>query len=59
MAKNFKVMNRWFTSVPSGTIPNKMFFHVSTSMSLETNCENKWYCDDGYPLKTKSIYESL
>ena len=36
-----------------------MYFHVATSMSVDSNCENRWYCDDGYPLKTKSIYESL
>ena len=31
LAKNFAVCDRWFSSVPGSTIPNRLFAHCATS----------------------------
>lgn len=50
-------MNRWFSSVPGPTDPNKMFFHAATSLGNTEPCLD-WYCN-GYPIHVKTIYENL
>lgn len=49
--------DRWFSPIPTNTDPNKYFYHCATSLGNTGNCSG-WYCS-GYPMVTKTIYESL
>lgn len=57
LAREFRVYDRWFCSVPTCTDPNKYFYHAGTSGGNVGNCVG-WYCS-GYPIKADTIYEDL
>ena len=62
LARNFVVCDRWFSSVPGPTWPNRFFLHAGTANGLldtpETPAQlasNFW----GSPYKMRSIFENL
>lgn len=62
LAKAYAVCDRWFSSVPTQTFPNRSFVHAATSSGYVTNFwstgPHEW--DVGYLLnKTPTIYNRL
>lgn len=55
LAMNFAVFDRWFSSVPSSTQPNRLFVHSTTSNGLLSN--NEVILLKGMPQRT--IYEDV
>lgn len=55
LAMNFAVFDRWFSSVPGSTQPNRLFVHSTTSHGLLTNDEDTLI--SGLPQRT--IYEDV
>ncbi len=62
LAQNFVVCDRWFSSLPGPTWPNRFFLHAATANGLldtpETAAQlasNFW----GSPYRMRSIFESL
>ena len=48
LAKSFAVYDAWFCAVPTQTIPNRSFFHASTSWGMVVNEPyEKWILNDG------------
>lgn len=50
LAKQYAVCDRWFSSMPGPTWPNRLFFHAGTSRGMETSLPNlasmkKWGLD--------------
>lgn len=55
LAKAYAVCDRWFSSVPTQTFPNRSFVHAATSSGYVTN-----FWDYGYLLnQTATIYNRL
>jgi phospholipase C len=62
LAKHYAVCDRWFSSVPTQTFPNRSFVHAATSSGYVTNFwktgPHEW--DIGYLLnKTPTVYNRL
>jgi len=62
LAQHYAVCDRWFSSVPTQTFPNRSFVHAATSSGYVTNFwktgPHEW--DIGYLLnKTPTIYNRL
>lgn len=55
LAMNFAIFDRWFSSVPGSTQPNRLFVHSATSNGLLTNDEDRLI--EGLPQRT--IYEDV
>ncbi|KAG9145009.1 hypothetical protein Leryth_023190 [Lithospermum erythrorhizon] len=55
LVKEYGVCDRWFSSVPSLTQPNRLFIHSATSNGTVVNDTNELI--QGFPQKT--IFESL
>ncbi|XP_057498193.1 LOW QUALITY PROTEIN: non-specific phospholipase C3-like [Actinidia eriantha] len=55
LVSEFAVCDRWFSSIPSLTQPNRLYVHSATSYGATTN-DNKMLVQ-GYPQKT--IFESV
>ncbi|XVF42777.1 hypothetical protein PTKIN_Ptkin01aG0392000 [Pterospermum kingtungense] len=55
LAQNFAICDRWFSSVPASTQPNRLFVHSATSHGATSNDTIKLI--EGFPQKT--IFESL
>nr|GMD34868.1 non-specific phospholipase C3-like [Ipomoea batatas] len=55
LVKEFAVCDRWFSSIPTLTQPNRLFIHSATSYGATAN-DTKMLIE-GYPQKT--IFESL
>jgi len=53
LASEFTVFDNWFASLPSLTIPNKVFSHAATSNGNVWNCDF-WYCS-GWPINAETI----
>lgn len=50
LAKEFAVYDAWFCSVPTQTLPNRSFFHASTSSGFVVNEEyQKWPLQNNAP----------
>ncbi|ETO91736.1 MAG: phosphoesterase family protein [Candidatus Xenolissoclinum pacificiensis L6] len=52
LARNFAVSDRWFSSVPTQTLPNRAFLHSGTSEGHVNNSDN-------YIFDEKTIFEVL
>lgn len=50
LARAFAVSDRWFSSVPTQTNPNRAFFHCGTSLGREKN--NNLHADEHFPTDT-------
>ena len=57
LAQEFKVCNRWFSSVPGPTDPNKFFLHAAQTQGQNSNCPYI-FCE-GYPLNVTTIFENM
>ncbi|KAH9617397.1 hypothetical protein KSS87_018889 [Heliosperma pusillum] len=55
LVSQFAVCDRWFSSAPAATHPNRLYIHSATSHGLTTNDSSK--LDLGLPQKT--IFDSL
>ncbi|OVA02926.1 Phosphoesterase [Macleaya cordata] len=55
LVSEFALFDRWFSSVPAETQPNRLFVHSATSHGAITNDTKKLI--EGYPQKT--IFESM
>ena len=55
LVSEFAVCDRWFSSIPSLTQPNRLYVHSATSYGATTN-DTKMLVE-GYPQKT--IFESV
>lgn len=55
LAQEFAVFDRWFSSLPGPTQPNRLFVYSATSHGATNH--NKWDLAKGYPQKT--IFDSL
>jgi phospholipase C len=58
LAQNFVSCDRWFSSVPGPTGPNRLFIHTATSGGYTGSL---WLAEDGLnpPQEMKTIFESL
>lgn len=59
LARNFKVCNRWFSSLPACTIPNKLFYHASTSNGVLVNPKPELSTLLYYPIVANTIEENM
>ncbi|KRW99876.1 hypothetical protein PPERSA_10995 [Pseudocohnilembus persalinus] len=59
LAKNFKVCDRWFSSLPSCTIPNKLFYHAATSNGVLVNPRPSLSTLLNYPIVADTIEENM
>ena len=50
LAREYAVSDRWFSSVPSQTNPNRAFFHCGTSLGREKN--SNLHADEHFPTDT-------
>lgn len=55
LAQEFAIFDRWFSSIPGPTQPNRLFVYSATSYGATSN--DKWNMAKGYPQKT--IFDSL
>ncbi|XP_040379779.1 non-specific phospholipase C6-like [Oryza brachyantha] len=55
LATNFAVFDRWFSSIPGPTQPNRLFLYSATSHGAVAH--DKWNLLRGYPQRT--IFDSL
>lgn len=55
LANEFAVLDRWFSSVPASTQPNRFYIHSATSHGASSNVRKDLI--DGFPQKT--IFDSL
>ena len=62
LARNFVVCDRWFSSVPGPTWPNRFFFHAATANGLLDTPETPAQLRStffGSPYRMRSIFENL
>jgi phospholipase C len=62
LAREFAVCDRWFSSMPGPTWPNRFFLHAATSGGLDrspTGLETVRSQFGGYEFENGSIYEAL
>ncbi len=62
LARNFVVCDRWFSSVPGPTWPNRFFFHAATANGLLDTPETAGQLRStffGSPYRMRSIFENL
>lgn len=57
LVKEFAVCDRWFSSLPGPTQPNRLFVHSATSHGMTNHDNIKEKIIEGFP--QKSIFESL
>ncbi|ONK60595.1 uncharacterized protein A4U43_C08F20270 [Asparagus officinalis] len=55
LSQEFATFDRWFSSLPGPTQPNRLFVYSATSHGATSH--NKWHLAKGYPQKT--IFDSL
>jgi phospholipase C len=61
LAEEFTVFNRWYSSAPTSTFPNKWFLYSASSGNTNVNppFDTIEWLKKGYPLKIPSIFDSL
>jgi phospholipase C len=63
LATEFAVCDRWFSSLPGPTWPNRFFLHGATSHGLDdsptTEQMAKWEALDGFRFENGSIFQAL
>jgi phospholipase C len=59
LAENFTVCDRWFSSVPGPTWPNRFFVHSGTSLGYVCMPEAPWFVDHLHWYKQETIYRRL
>ncbi|WP_295638619.1 alkaline phosphatase family protein [Novosphingobium sp.] len=63
LAREFVVCDRWFSSLPGPTFPNRFFVHGASSCGLEHSPSNldlaKWELFAGFRYPRGSIYDAL
>src|ERR1700710_287616 len=55
LAQEFAVCDRWFSSVPGPTCPNRSFVHAATSDGIVTMTQK----DYAHPYEMRTIYDNL
>lgn len=63
LADNFAVCNRWFSSMPGPTWPNRFFVHAASSSGLDHSPNifqiTKWETISGFSFPNKTIYDRM
>lgn len=63
LASEFVVCDRWFSSIPGPTFPNRLFFHGASSSGLDDSPTDlqidTWNTIDGLKFDNSSIYDRL